>query len=199
MQRCCRCQRCGLHQWAAVRLCDKRWRRRQPSVGRAEAAHRHRARPPPQPHRAAPRRGECACERGDRRASYLLCAHLLVSPPPPIINTPTGDGCAGHAVRGRRAGGTGPPRQGAADARPGEGGAWTGACFCMVPACPGSPPSFPPFPSPPVPSASQKRTTIIIAHRLSTIRDADRICVLDKGVLVEQVRGGEGGVMGSSR
>jgi ABC-type multidrug transport system fused ATPase/permease subunit len=31
-----------------------------------------------------------------------------------------------------------------------------------------------------------RRTTLIIAHRLSTIRDADRICVLEKGVLVEQ-------------
>jgi len=33
---------------------------------------------------------------------------------------------------------------------------------------------------------SKKRTTIIIAHRLSTIRNADKICVLSDGVLVEQ-------------
>ncbi len=30
------------------------------------------------------------------------------------------------------------------------------------------------------------RTSFVIAHRLSTIRDADQICVLDKGQLVEQ-------------
>lgn len=29
------------------------------------------------------------------------------------------------------------------------------------------------------------RTSLIIAHRLSTIRSCDRICVLDKGHLVE--------------
>ena len=33
---------------------------------------------------------------------------------------------------------------------------------------------------------SRNRTTFIIAHRLSTVRNADRILVLDRGVLVEQ-------------
>jgi subfamily B ATP-binding cassette protein HlyB/CyaB len=33
---------------------------------------------------------------------------------------------------------------------------------------------------------SRDRTTFIIAHRLSTVRSADRILVIDKGVLVEQ-------------
>ncbi|NEQ26882.1 MAG: peptidase domain-containing ABC transporter, partial [Microcoleus sp. SIO2G3] len=33
---------------------------------------------------------------------------------------------------------------------------------------------------------SRDRTTIIIAHRLSTVRNADRILVLDRGILTEQ-------------
>lgn len=33
---------------------------------------------------------------------------------------------------------------------------------------------------------SRDRTTLIIAHRLSTVRNADRILVLDRGILVEQ-------------
>lgn len=32
----------------------------------------------------------------------------------------------------------------------------------------------------------QKRTTIVIAHRLSTIRDADKICVVNAGRVVEE-------------
>ena len=32
----------------------------------------------------------------------------------------------------------------------------------------------------------RKRTTIVIAHRLSTIRNADKICVVDKGVIIEE-------------
>merc|ERR1712072_430628 len=31
-----------------------------------------------------------------------------------------------------------------------------------------------------------KRTTIVIAHRLSTIRNADKICVVDAGRIVEE-------------
>jgi len=30
-----------------------------------------------------------------------------------------------------------------------------------------------------------KQTTIVIAHRLSTIKNADKIAVIDKGVVVE--------------
>ena len=32
----------------------------------------------------------------------------------------------------------------------------------------------------------QQRTCVVIAHRLSTIRNADTICVVDQGQLVEQ-------------
>ena len=32
----------------------------------------------------------------------------------------------------------------------------------------------------------ENRTTIVIAHRLSTIRNADRICVMENGQIVEQ-------------
>ena len=31
-----------------------------------------------------------------------------------------------------------------------------------------------------------ERTTLVIAHRLSTVRDADVICVVSKGRIVEQ-------------
>jgi ATP-binding cassette subfamily B (MDR/TAP) protein 1 len=34
--------------------------------------------------------------------------------------------------------------------------------------------------------AKTKRTTIVIAHRLSTIRNADKICVVEKGKIVEE-------------
>ena len=35
---------------------------------------------------------------------------------------------------------------------------------------------------------TRNRTTIVIAHRLSTVLNADRICVLVKGEIIEQGR-----------
>jgi ABC-type multidrug transport system fused ATPase/permease subunit len=32
----------------------------------------------------------------------------------------------------------------------------------------------------------KSRTTIVIAHRLSTVKNADEICVIDKGEIVER-------------
>jgi ABC-type multidrug transport system fused ATPase/permease subunit len=34
--------------------------------------------------------------------------------------------------------------------------------------------------------AMKGRTVCVIAHRLSTVKDADRVCVIDQGKLVEQ-------------
>jgi len=36
--------------------------------------------------------------------------------------------------------------------------------------------------------AAVQRTTIVIAHRLSTVRNADQICVVDQGAIIEQGR-----------
>ena len=38
------------------------------------------------------------------------------------------------------------------------------------------------------------RTSLVIAHRLSTIRDASTICVVYRGIVLEQVHGGRGTV-----
>ena len=35
-------------------------------------------------------------------------------------------------------------------------------------------------------SAMQGRTTLVIAHRLATVQRADRIIVMDKGMIIEQ-------------
>ena len=32
----------------------------------------------------------------------------------------------------------------------------------------------------------RERTSIIVSHRISTVRDADLICVLDEGRIIEQ-------------
>ncbi len=37
------------------------------------------------------------------------------------------------------------------------------------------------------------RTVLVVAHRLSTIRNADKIVVFKKGVVIEQVRPDGGG------
>jgi len=32
----------------------------------------------------------------------------------------------------------------------------------------------------------RRRTSIIVSHRISTVRDADMVCVLDEGRIIEQ-------------